>query len=117
MKIIAPNIHSLIVQFIKATPGPRTDDRILEVIHANPQGITAKQIAKQIGRPISMVQICLKSLLSRQKITYKSDRESGQGIYSYRHSEDSYCFPTDTFNPAISSKAKNAEYSLSCHKS
>lgn len=85
----------MIVQFIKATPGPRTDDRILEVIHANPQGITAKYIAQQIGRPISMVQVCLKSLLSRQKITCKSDRESGQEIYSYRHLEASHCLSTE----------------------
>jgi hypothetical protein len=71
----------LTIQFIQATPGPRTDERILEFVRANPQGIAAKQISRQIDRPISMVQVCLKYLLSSGKVYCRIDKDGGQRVY------------------------------------
>ncbi|MGK7878061.1 MAG: winged helix-turn-helix transcriptional regulator [Xenococcaceae cyanobacterium] len=56
------------IQIIKATPGPTTTERILELIQAHPQGITIKEICSTLNRPVSMVQYCLKPLISSKQI-------------------------------------------------
>ncbi|MEA5536811.1 winged helix-turn-helix transcriptional regulator [Crocosphaera sp. XPORK-15E] len=56
---------------IKATPGPKTDDRILELLKNHPQGLTVKELSEQLNRPVSMIQTCLKLLVSSQKVTVK----------------------------------------------
>lgn len=48
-----------------------TTDRLLESIHQHPEGLTIKQLADTLNRPISMLQICLKILIASQKVVIK----------------------------------------------
>jgi hypothetical protein len=63
----------LSIRIIQGSSGPTTKEKILQLILASPQGITAKEICRTLNRPVSMVQICLKALKSSRKIYAKSD--------------------------------------------
>ncbi len=69
------------IQIVKPTPGLTTTEKILELIFAHPQGITAKEIGRSLNRPISMVQICLKSLQSSRQIYAKKEQSGLCFIY------------------------------------
>jgi DNA-binding transcriptional regulator YiaG len=56
-----------------------TTDRILESIHQHPDGLTIKQLADTLNRPISMLQICLKILIASQKVVVKQQIQ-GQNL-------------------------------------
>jgi predicted transcriptional regulator len=56
---------------IKATPGLTTNEKILELLEKSPDGLTVKQLSDLLNRPISMIQKCLKILVSAQRITIK----------------------------------------------
>jgi DNA-binding transcriptional regulator YiaG len=56
-----------------------TTERLLELIHTHPDGLTIKELADSLNRPISMLQICLKILLASQKVAVKQ-RNHGQQI-------------------------------------
>jgi DNA-binding transcriptional regulator YiaG len=48
-----------------------TTDRLLELLADRPDGITIKELADTLNRPISMIQICLKILIASQKVATK----------------------------------------------
>ncbi len=48
-----------------------TTDRLLESIRDRPDGITIKELADKLNRPISMLQICLKILIASRKVAVK----------------------------------------------
>ncbi|MGB5771989.1 MAG: helix-turn-helix domain-containing protein [Crocosphaera sp.] len=56
---------------IKATPGLTTKEKILELLEKSPDGLTVKQLSDLLNRPISMIQTCLKLLVSCKKVTSK----------------------------------------------
>ncbi len=56
---------------IKAKPGLTTNEKILELLENNPDGLTVRQLSDQINRPISMIQTCLKLLVSCKKVVSK----------------------------------------------
>ncbi|NQZ64549.1 hypothetical protein [Crocosphaera sp.] len=56
---------------IKATPGLNTNGKILGLLEKFPDGLTVKQLSNLLNRPISMIQTCLKLLVSCQKVTVK----------------------------------------------
>jgi predicted transcriptional regulator len=74
-------MYILSIQIISATPGPKTTDRILELILAHPQGITTKELSYRLNRPVSMVNICLKSLIASQQVRVKLSDNGMQQIY------------------------------------
>ena len=69
------------LKFIKATPGLNTTEKLLQVIKANPQGLTIKALSKQLNRPISMLNICLKTLISSKQVKVKLSRNGMQRIF------------------------------------
>ncbi|NJK47099.1 winged helix-turn-helix transcriptional regulator [Candidatus Gracilibacteria bacterium] len=69
------------IQIISATPGPKTTERILELILAHPQGIATKELSDRLNRPVSMVNICLKSLIVSKQVHVKLSESGMQQIY------------------------------------
>ena len=70
------------IQIISATPGISTHEQILNIIKARNTGITIKEISKIINRPISMIQLCLKDLISSKDIFSRKNR-AGVGLIYY----------------------------------
>jgi DNA-binding transcriptional regulator YiaG len=48
-----------------------TTDRLLALIQNRPDGVTIKELADTLNRPISMLQICLKILIASRKVVVK----------------------------------------------
>jgi DNA-binding transcriptional regulator YiaG len=55
-----------------------TTDRLLESIRSHPDGLTIKELADSLNRPVSMLQICLKILTASHKVTVKQRNNGGQ---------------------------------------
>jgi DNA-binding transcriptional regulator YiaG len=68
-----------IIEITPHFPSPTTTDRLLELIHSHPDGLTVKALADSLNRPVSMIQICLKILTASRKVTVKQ-RNNGQQI-------------------------------------
>lgn len=64
---------------IRARGGPKTTDRILELIAQHPQGISNKELSNKLNRPISMVNICLKPLVQSRQI--RAELQDGYWVY------------------------------------
>lgn len=56
-----------------------TTDRLLESIRSRPDGVTIKELADTLNRPISMLQICLKILIASKKVSIRQ-RTNGQQL-------------------------------------
>lgn len=70
------------INIISATPGISTRDRVLEIVRSRETGITSKEICKLLNRPVSMIQICLKDLISDQAI-FSRKNKVGVGLIYY----------------------------------
>ena len=70
-----------VIRIISATPGPNTTDRVLELVQSHPQGITIKDMQSKINRPVSMLQTCLKSLISSRHIYVRKHQNGMQRVY------------------------------------
>jgi DNA-binding transcriptional regulator YiaG len=57
---------------------PTTIDRLLQLIYNNPDGLTIKELADTLNRPISMLQICLNILTASRKIAVKPQNHGAQ---------------------------------------
>ena len=69
------------IQIISATPGPVTTERLLDLILLHPEGLTLKELSQRLNRPVSMLQICLKSLLAQKKVLVRLNLDGTQRIY------------------------------------
>ncbi|MGK7894068.1 MAG: winged helix-turn-helix domain-containing protein [Xenococcus sp. (in: cyanobacteria)] len=69
------------LKIISATPGLTTQEEILKIIQERTTGITTKQLSKILNRPVSMLQICLKRLITSKQIYSKKSRTSHSIIY------------------------------------
>ncbi len=67
-----------IVEITPAFSSLTTTDRLLESIAQSPDGVTIKELADTLNRPISMLQICLKILIASQKVAIKQQNRAGQ---------------------------------------
>ena len=56
---------------IKARSGLTTNEKILKLLSNYPDGLTVKQLSDLLNRPISMIQTCLKLLVSAKKVVTK----------------------------------------------
>jgi predicted transcriptional regulator len=70
------------IKIISATPGVSTREQILGIIQTRSTGITIKEISKIINRPISMIQVCLKELISSKDI-FTHQNKVGIGLIYY----------------------------------
>jgi DNA-binding transcriptional regulator YiaG len=59
-------------------PSSTTIDRLLDLIQDHPEGLTIKQLANLLNRPISMVQICLKTPVVSQSVTFRPQNNGQQ---------------------------------------
>jgi DNA-binding transcriptional regulator YiaG len=57
---------------------PTTIDRLLDLIDHHPDGLTIKQLANLLNRPVSMVQICLKTAIVSQRVTCRQQNNGQQ---------------------------------------
>ena len=69
------------IKFIKARSGMSTNEMILKAIEQNPEGMTIKSISKQTNRPVSMLNICLRSLIKDKQVKVKLSDSKMQKIY------------------------------------
>jgi DNA-binding IclR family transcriptional regulator len=69
-------------KIITARSGLTTIEKILALIENSPNGISITEISKEINRPVSMISICLKSLISEKKVKAKLSKNGRQRIYS-----------------------------------
>lgn len=79
---------------VKPKSGLNTSERILQLLQAYPQGITIKELSDRLNRPVSMLQICLKSLVSAQKVQAKLSNNGMQLIYYPKRKIIKKNFPT-----------------------
>lgn len=69
------------IKIITPTPGLNTKERVLQIIENRETGITIKEMSQQVNRPISMLQICLKQLISAKKVRARKSQVSNNLIY------------------------------------
>jgi hypothetical protein len=57
--------------FISARGGLTTGERLLQVINQYPDGCTIKHLNNSINRPVSMINLSLKALISNKRVKVK----------------------------------------------
>jgi ribosome-binding protein aMBF1 (putative translation factor) len=60
-----------IIEITHDCPSPKTTDRLLALLEAHTEGLTIKEIADILNRPVSMIQICLKKLTASRQVGVK----------------------------------------------
>ncbi|WP_373542875.1 hypothetical protein [Chamaesiphon sp.] len=63
-----------IVEITPNFPSITTTDRLLELISQHPDGLTIKELADRLNRPVSMLQICLKNSIASQKVAIERQK-------------------------------------------
>ncbi len=69
------------LKIINATPGPRTVEQILELIQTRATGITLRELSRSLNRPRSMIQVCLKQLISEGRVCVHKNKTGMSLIY------------------------------------
>ncbi len=90
-----------IIEITPHFPSPTTTDRLLELIHHHPDGLTIKELADTLNRPISMLQICLKILTANRKVAIKQPSH-GQQLAKVYISKPDEIQPQHQFYPPTS---------------
>ena len=72
------------IKIISATPGLNTEEKLSQLIEERKTGITIKEMSQKVNRPVSMLQICLKQLISAKKVCVRKSKVSNNLIY-YPH--------------------------------
>lgn len=67
-----------IIEITPDSPSLTTIDRLLESIRNHPDGLTVKELADLLNRPISMIQICLKISIASRKVAIKQQTNGHQ---------------------------------------
>ena len=75
-----------LIKIITPTPGPKTSDRLLELIYHRVTGITLRELCQYLNRPASMIQICLQKLISSGQVRVHKSRTGTSLIYYPSHS-------------------------------
>jgi hypothetical protein len=56
------------LKLISSRGGLTTTEILLELINQHPEGSTIKQLSQMINRPVSMINLCLKTLLTQKQV-------------------------------------------------
>jgi DNA-binding transcriptional regulator YiaG len=83
-----------IIEITPDLPNLTTTERLLELIHNHPDGLTIKQLADRLNRPISMLQICLKILTASRKVAVRRQNNGSQLARVYISTPDKLQSPT-----------------------
>jgi predicted transcriptional regulator len=70
-----------------------TADRLLDSIRDRPDGVTIKELSDTLNRPVSMLQICLKSLIASKKVAIERQHNGGKSAKVYVPKSDSVPTP------------------------
>ena len=69
--------------FIEARGGKTMSQQLVEIIREYPEGCTAIYLSQRVNRPISMINIYLKGLISTKQVRTRINKKSGKRlIYS-----------------------------------
>lgn len=68
------------IKFITGSGGISTIEKLLEVINQNPEGSTIKQLSQSINRPVSMINLALKTLVSQKQVRVRLSNNRMQKI-------------------------------------
>jgi DNA-binding transcriptional regulator YiaG len=60
-----------------------TTDRLIETIRNSPQGLTIRELSDTLNRPISMLQICLKTSIASQKVALVQRQRGDRSVKVY----------------------------------
>jgi DNA-binding transcriptional regulator YiaG len=74
-------------------PSLTTTDRLLESIRNHPEGLTIRQLADRLNRPVSMLQICLNILMASQKVAIRKQNNGQQLAKVYILKPDKFQSP------------------------
>jgi DNA-binding transcriptional regulator YiaG len=104
-KLLGDEFADLILAIIEITPdftAPTTTDRLLTLIQTNPDGLTIKQLAESLNRPVSMIQICIKDPIVSRAVVAKmrNDGTSFTKVYLPRSSNCAKQLATSNCNAA-----------------
>jgi DNA-binding transcriptional regulator YiaG len=100
-----------IIEITPDYPSPTTTDRLLESIRMHPDGLTVKELSEGLNRPVSMVQICLKTLIANRQVVVK------QRSYGQKLARVYIIKPTRQQAVGAASRAENRQFQLSAHNS
>ncbi len=79
------------IKFITATGGLTTAESLLEVINQYPNGSTIKQLSVNLNRPVSMINLTLKTLISQKQVKVKvSDNRMQRLVFPKKLDKRSY---------------------------
>lgn len=67
------------IKIISPTQGLNTSEQIFEIMQMYPQGITVKELSDRLNRPVSMLNLCLKSLVAAKKVLARKNHN--QWVY------------------------------------
>lgn len=60
-----------------------TTERIIESIRHRPEGLTIGELADLLNRPISMIQICMKTAIASQTVALKQYKRGDRSVKVY----------------------------------
>lgn len=60
-----------------------TTDRLIETIRNCPEGLTIRELSDTLNRPISMLQICLKTSIASQKVALVQRQRGDRSVKVY----------------------------------
>ncbi|MCA2554999.1 MAG: winged helix-turn-helix domain-containing protein [Microcystis sp. M04BS1] len=80
---------ALAIKIISPTKGLNTSAQIFELMQSYPQGITVQELSDRLNRPVSMLNLCLKSLVASKKVVAKKNHN--QWVYTVDKKGSSVC--------------------------
>jgi predicted transcriptional regulator len=69
----------LAIKIISPRKGLNTSEQIFEIIQVYPQGITVQELSDRLNRPVSMLNLCLKSLVASKRVLARKNHN--QWVY------------------------------------
>jgi hypothetical protein len=68
------------IKLISGSGGLATTETLLHLINQHPEGSTLKQLSQIINRPVSMINLCLKTLLSQKQVRVRLSQNKMQRL-------------------------------------
>ena len=69
------------IKIIKSSSGPSTEERLLNLLVEQPQGLSLITMSQQLNRPVSLLGRCLKILIATKVVFMKYNNETNKPIY------------------------------------
>ncbi len=76
------------IKFIHSSGGVATTEQLLQIINQHPEGSTMKELSQIINRPVSMINLCLKTLIIKKQIKVELSQSRMQKLFFPKFKED-----------------------------